>query len=222
MGDTHIDLVCKVFIINICMFKFIASGIKFNWKFDDIIAQMGEDRYYGDNIPTDMHDNMNSAYFQTFYSKVSTSTNFGTYFPAQAEDVLNQIAALQKSVRQQVDAGDLEATELVQLFLDRELLIKDVLFLRIDAAQGSSPHIDRRRKKALNIGFQNSNMCTTYFRPGTDFDNFFDDYSKLTAFTMNDGDAYLLDVGQAHAVKSLVPEAQGIHRYVISHCLKYD
>jgi beta-galactosidase beta subunit len=94
-----------------------------------------------------------------------------------------------------------------------------VLFLRLDASVGASPHIDQRRAKALNIGFQNSNTCTTYVREGKDLEGFFDDFGKLQAFTMNDGDAYLLDVGQAHAVRSNVPEAKDLKRYIISHNL---
>jgi len=204
------------------MFQYIASGIKFDWNFDDIVDQMDEDKYYGDNIPPTMHDETKKAYFQTFYSKVGTSTNFGTYFPKQAEDVLNKIYDIQQTIRKRISNGEMSPTPLVDCLLHQELLIKDVLFLKIDAAQGASPHIDRRRKKSLNIGFQNSNVCTTYFRPGENFDNFFDDYTKLTAFTMNDGDAYLLDVGQAHAVRSTVPDAKNMFRYVISHSLRYQ
>jgi hypothetical protein len=203
------------------MFQHIASGITFDWNFDDLVDQLSDDIYYGDNIPPDMHDKANSAYFQSFYSKVSTSTNFGTFFPREAQDVIDKIAQLQENIRQQVKEGSLESNELIQLLLHKELKVKDVLFLRLDASEGSSVHIDRRRSKALNIGFQNSNTCTTYVRPGKELDGFFDDFSKLKAFTMNDGDAYLLDVGQAHAVRSNVPELKGMKRYIISHNLEY-
>jgi len=201
------------------MFQQIASGITFDWNFDDLVDQMSEDIYYGDNIPPDMHDSVKSAYFQSFYSKVSTSTNFGTFFPRQAEDIIEKLTRLQDTVRQQVKEGSLAATDMVQLFLNKELKPKDVLFLRVDASVGASVHVDRRRSKALNIGFQNSNTCTTYVRAGRDLDGFFDDFGKLKAFTMNDGDAYLLDVGQAHAVRSNVPELTNLKRYIISHNL---
>lgn len=201
------------------MFQHISNNIYFDWNFDDIAHQLEDDVYHGNNIPPDMHDASTSAYFQTFYSKVSTSTNFGTFFPRQAEDIIEKLTTLQDSVREQLKHGILEKTELVQLFLDKELRPKDVLFLRLDASEGASVHVDQRRSKALNIGFQNSNTCTTYVRPGRSLEGFFDDYSKLKAFTMNDGDAYLLDVGQAHSVVSNVPELKGLKRYIISHNL---
>jgi hypothetical protein len=204
------------------MFQKIATNIKFKWNFDDIIGELSEDVYYGDSIPADMHDRTSTAYFQSFYSKVSTSTNFGTYFPRQAQDVIDKIAELQETVRQQLKEGSLESSEMIELLLQKELKVKDVLFLRLDASEGSSPHLDRRRSKALNIGFQNSNTCTTYIRPDKKLDGFFDDFGELTAFTMNDGDAYLLDVSLAHAVRSNVPELKGLKRYIISHNLKFN
>ena len=201
------------------MFQKIASDIKFDWTFDDIVDQLDHDVYHGNNIPPDMHDTASSAYFQTFYSKVSTSTNFGTFFPKQAEDVIEKLTVLQDRVRREIKEGILMPSDMLQLFIDKELKSKDVLFLRVDASQGADVHVDQRRAKALNIGFQNSNTCTTYTRPGKELDGFFDDFNKLKAFTMNDGDAYLLDVGQAHAVRSNFPKLKGVKRYIISHNL---
>lgn len=201
------------------MFEHLSSNIKFDWNFDDIISHLKEDVYYGDNIPGGMWDQIDGCYFQTFYSKVSTSTNFCKYFPILAKDVIEKIASLQADTRKKVESGECEKTKLIEMFLDRKLYPEDVLFLRIDPAQGADPHIDKRRQIALNIGFQNSCTCTTYWRPGYELDNFYDDFSKLKAITMNDGDAYLVDVGQSHAVKSNFPELKGIYRYVISHNL---
>lgn len=201
------------------MFELVDRNIKFDWNFDDIIGQMEEDKYYGDNIPQGMWDKVDGAYFQTFYSKVSTSTNFSKYFPTYAQDVIDKIAALQEKVSKQVSDGLIERSMMIDHLLNRKLFPEDVLFLRMDVNEGASPHIDKRRQIALNIGFQNSCTCTTYFKPGTDVDNFYGDFSRLTALTMNDGDAYLVDVGQSHAVKANFPELTTMKRYVISHNL---
>lgn len=201
------------------LYQHLASDIKFDWNFDDIIHLLKDDVYYGDNIPAGMWDKIDGSYFQTFYSKVSTSTNFYKYFPKYAEDIIDKIAHLQNKVQKEVDSGFIEKTFLIEKFLERKLFPEDVLFLRIDPSQGADPHIDKRRQIALNIGFQNSCTCTTYWREGFELENFYDDFTKLKAITMNDGDAYLVDVGQAHAVQANFPEIKGLQRYVISHNL---
>ena len=198
------------------LYQHLSSGIKFDWNFDDLEGKLGPDKYMGENIPSDMYDDISCSYFHTFYSKVGTSTNFSLFFIPESQHIVDKLKELQDKVREDVSKGLVERTELVDLFLEKNILLKDVLFLRMDAGVGATPHVDRRRSKALNIGFQNTCTCTTYFKEGKDFSDFYGDVSKLKAITMNDGDAYLVDVSQAHAVKANFPELAGTQRYIIS------
>ena len=198
------------------LYQHLDSNIKFSWNFNDIIEKLGEDVYYGTTIPIDMYDSQALSYFQTFFSKVSTSTNFANYFITECDEICSKIIDLQSKTKERLANGELAPSVLTDLFMQKSLLPKDVLFLRMDCSAGADPHIDIRRKYALNIGFQNSNTCTTYIKEGTNVENFYEDFSKLKAITLNDGDAYLMNVGNSHAVKSNFPELSGSKRYIIS------
>ena len=201
------------------LFEKVADGIKFDWKFSDIVSQFSEDVFRDKDIPTSMFDDSGKAYFQVFYSSVGTSTNFGSIFPDQAQDVCNKVCHIREVVRSEVEAGKRPLTPYIQMLLDCVPRRRDVLFLKAKPGVGADPHLDHRRKIVLNIGFENSCTATTFAKPGYDLEGFYDDYSKLKAFTLNDGDAYIMDVNQAHAVKSLVPAESGLYRYIISYPL---
>ena len=201
------------------MYEFMGTGVRVNWNFNDIGKDMGADVYYGDNVPEQMYDEGSNSYFQTFFSKVGTSTNFSTFFPDQSKEIVYHIIQLRERVRDEVTRGVRPMTEYTRLLLACEPRMRDILFLRTMPGVGTLPHVDIRRKIALNIGFQNSNTATTYARSGTDLENFWDDYSKLKAYTLNDGDAYVMDVSQAHAVRSMLPEDSNVMRYIISYPL---
>jgi hypothetical protein len=205
------------------MFEFVTSGVHFDWSFDDIKDQMKPDVYYGENLPQSIYDDIDGAYFQTFYSKVSLTINFSKYFPELSNQVLSKVLSIQDQVRREVETGHRKLTPLVEILINKNIIHRDILFLRMEINQGSDPHVDRRRAKALNIGFKNSSTCCTYFKPGKDYENFYDDYTKLSGLMMNDGDAWLVDVGQAHSVKTNFPDAKpGEYRYIITVNLGTD
>jgi hypothetical protein len=198
------------------LYKFVASGIKFDWNFNDIADRLGPDLYQGNDIPKFMYDVSDRAYFQTFFSKVSTSTNFWKQFKEQSIDVCDKVIAIQSIVTESIKNGEIERSYLTDALLEKTMRLEDVLFLRMAGNYGADPHCDVRRALALNIGFQNSNMCTTYIKEGKDTEAFYDDMSSLQAFTMNDGDACLINVGHVHSVRSTFPESIDQKRYLIS------
>lgn len=206
--------------MSIQLFQKIATNIKFEWSIDDLSSKMLPDVYHGNNIPKFMYDQQDNAYFQTFYSDVSTSTNFWKQFKYESEDIVDKVCLLQQQVKEKCINGEMETTHLIHLLLEKKMSINDALFLRMKCSIGAAPHCDQRRKKALNIGVRNSSTCTTIIKHGTDTDNFFES-NELFEFTMQDGDAYLLNVGEAHAVKTKVPDSQDF-RYIISVNLSRD
>jgi hypothetical protein len=198
------------------MFEYITNDFKVDWNFDDIIHAFGEDVYHGDNLPVSIYDNRDQCYFQTFYSKVSTSMNFSKFFPEKSQELLSKIQTIQVLVRDMLDKGNIKNVELATLFVNKNIHVRDILFLRMDVGVGASPHVDRRRTKALNIGFQNSNCCTTYFRPDKKLDDFWENPEILKKYTLQDGEVYLMDVGYAHSVVPNENATDDEKRYIIT------
>jgi hypothetical protein len=198
------------------LFQYITNNIKFDWSFNDIENKLGNDIYQGNVIPEYMHDNQDIAYFQTFSLKISTTTNFWKQFKYESEDVVDKVLQIQRFVREQTKYKLLSETLLVEHLLNKEMKLNDVLFLRMNSDQGADPHCDRRRACALNIGFENSNTCTTLIKESKSTENFYENLNDLHAFTMNNGEAYLVNVSYAHSVIPLYPNIKNKKRYIIS------
>jgi hypothetical protein len=74
-------------------------------------------------------------------------------------------------------------------------------------------HCDITRDTCINIGLRNSDTFRTVI--GYDSSEL-DFYNKPTqSYTMNDGDAYLISIKNAHCVESLITEA--LPRYIITY-----
>lgn len=148
------------------------------------------------------------VFWQTYLNGTSFARGFSFTFPNEAEKIVDQIRLLQN----QVSEFD---SPLIKTFKSAKIFPIDLMLLRIN--QDARVHIDGNRRIALNIGLRNSNSKETFISEDTNIENF--QKSKIHSFTIEDGDAYLINTRHPHAVKSIAKEDWNTPRYIITHTI---
>jgi len=148
------------------------------------------------------------VFWQTYLNGTAFARDFSFTFPNEAKKITDQIRALQN----QVFESD---SPLIKTFKAATIFPMDLMLLRIN--QDARVHIDGNRAVALNIGLRNSNTKETVISEDTNIENFQE--SKLHSFTMEDGDAYLINTRHPHAVNSISKENCYNPRYIITHTI---
>jgi len=178
------------------------------------------------NIPVELSNNKNSpnvfvwqqspneAFWQYYpYTNTRFTRNFGKRFPEISKYIVSQLIILQESVKKE-DFSDLRMYE---SFIKHKFDYKKVQLTKIVAGFSVLPHIDNGREYVINIGIRNSNTCKVYMSDNRSVKDF--EKQNLQSFIVEDNEAYILNVDNAHAVKTLVSKDSNLDRYLITYML---
>ena len=192
------------------LFVKLTSNFKVELNLEEMFLQFGPEFICepsdGKGYVTKSKDQQ--VFWQTYLNGTSFARGFSFTFPNEAEKIVDQIRLLQN----QVSEFD---SPLIKTFKSAKIFPIDLMLLRIN--QDARVHIDGNRRIALNIGLRNSNSKETFISEDTNIENFQE--SKLHSFTMEDGDAYLINTRHPHAVNSIVKENCNNPRYIITHTI---
>jgi hypothetical protein len=154
-------------------------------------------------------DKDQQVFWQTYLNGTSFARGFRFTFPNETTEIIDQIRILQSQVSE-IDSP------LIKKFKEAVIRPNDLFLLRVK--RDADPHIDGNRSLALNIGLKNSSSRETIISNDTNIKKFWS--SNLHSFTMEDGDAYLINTTHPHAVKSSAKENWDNPRYLISYSIK--
>jgi hypothetical protein len=192
------------------LFVKLTSNFKVELNLEEMFLQFGPEFICepsdGKGYVTKSKDHR--VFWQTYLNGTSFARDFSFTFPREAEKIVDQIRALQN----QVFESD---SPLIKTFKAATIFPVDLMLLRIN--QNACVHVDGKRAIALNIGLRNSNSKETVISEDTNIENFQE--SKLHSFTMEDGDAYLINTRHPHAVNSISKENCSDPRYIITHTI---
>jgi hypothetical protein len=192
------------------LFVKLTSNFKVELNLEEMFLQFGPEFICepsdGKGYVTKSKDHR--VFWQTYLNGTAFARDFSFTFPNEAKKITDQIRALQN----QVFESD---SPLIKTFKAATIFPVDLMLLRIN--QDARVHIDGKRAIALNIGLRNSNTKETVISEDTNIENFQE--SKLHSFTMEDGDAYLINTRHPHAVNSIVKENYNNPRYIITHTI---
>lgn len=194
-------------------FKF-ENKVPLNWDMSSILGTITkefsntEDSYKIVNIQTD------DPYWQYYpYTHTCFTRNFGVNFPKESIEVIEYLKKLQSTTKKE----DIKDPVMFNTFIKHKFDYKRVGLIKAVAGVDILPHKDNGRKFVINIGLKNSNTCTTYVADSFNNKDFWD--LNPESFTMEDGDAYILNVDKSHAVKSLVAAETKLDRYIVTYRL---
>ena len=151
-------------------------------------------------------------HWQLFQSRVAFARNFFTNFPSQCREAADQLQLLQNAVQRNSPEHPL-----VDKFLSHTVSASRVGIIRVLPGNSVDPHYDVTRNISINIGLKNSNAGTTYISNNKNIKQFWQ--QNLSSYTMQDGEVYLVEVKNTHAVKSNVNTDSGQTRYIITYSM---
>jgi len=192
------------------LFVKLASNFKVELNLEEMFLQFGPEVIAkpSDGKGYVVKSKDQQVFWQTYLNGTSFARGFSFTFPNEAEKITNQIRMLQNQISQ-------SDSPLIKTFKSATIFPIDLMLLRIN--QDAGVHIDGNRRVALNIGLRNSNSKQTVISEDTNIENFQE--SKLHSFTMEDGDAYLINTRHPHAVNSISKENWNSPRYIITHTI---
>lgn len=201
------------------LFFKLCSNFTVSWDIENLLKKFIEDKVDPEAEKRKHHlpysDPSGKPHWQLFPTGISFSRNFYQNFSAECLEVAIKLKNLQLDIKNK----NLDNT-LVKEFSNCNIFPNRISLIRVLPGRNVSPHIDFTRNYSLNIGLRNSNSGITYISYNQDIEfNKYQNSPKLH-FTVNDGDAYILDVSKAHSVESLVPKSSSIIRYLITYNLK--
>ena len=200
----------------------LASDFKVDWDIDDITSKISNDIQTPDNIRNSYTDSSGMvhdkpyfdssgvAHWQYYIAGISFSRNFFKNFPREC---LNVVIKLKKLQRMYADIPT--DNKLILTFINHNIIPQKVNIIRTMGGTNVSVHCDTTRNSCINIGLKNSNTFRTRISESQDVNNFYN--SPTETYTMNDGDAYLIDIKNAHSVESLTSIVEP--RYLITYNL---
>jgi hypothetical protein len=187
----------------------ISSGFVISWDLDKI-----EEQFVTVVIPEGVQihsDPLKRPHWQTYAkSKISFARNFSNNFPKECNEIAEKLRAAQLM--------SIENThQLIDKFMLHAISPDNVGLIKVFPGESVGAHCDVTRSVSINIGLKNSNAGTTYVSDGTNIKEFWQ--QNLSSYTMQDGDVYLLQVKNSHAVKSNVSTNSGLTRYIITYTM---
>lgn len=188
----------------------ISSGFNLSWHIEDLAQQ-----FVPVQIPPNVQvyeDPSGRPHWQLFRSRVAFARNFFANFPDQCREAADRLQSLQDAVR-----SNSPEHPLVDKFLSHTVSARRVGIIRVLPGDSVDPHCDVTRNVSINIGLKNSNAGTTYISDNSNVKQFWE--QNLSSYTMQDGEVYLVEVKNAHAVKSNVNPDSGQTRYIITYSM---
>jgi hypothetical protein len=192
------------------LFVKLASNFKVELNLEEMFLQFGPEVIAkpSDGKGHVVKSKDQQVFWQTYLNGTSFARDFSFTFPNESKKIVEQIRMLQNQISQ-------SDSPLIKTFKAATIFPVDLMLLRIN--QDAGVHIDGNRRVALNIGLRNSNSKQTVISEDTNIENFQE--SKLHSFTMEDGDAYLINTRHPHAVSSIPKENWNSPRYIITHTI---
>lgn len=201
----------NVFTVNQMNSSFIKifEGFTVSWNIDAIVGGISSEiepprGYFGPYF-----DPSGIAHWQN-YSKtnIAFARNFFRNFKAECAEVAFKLKEIQKNINPDND--------LLKLFVEHTVVPQKVNIIRAIGGKSVAVHCDTTRYACINIGLKNSNTFRTRISNNTNIENFYNEPTET--YTMNDGDAYLISIRNAHCVEALtdVPLPRYIITYTIS------
>jgi hypothetical protein len=192
------------------VFEKLSDSFKVDWDIDDIASKIANNivdpNQTTNTRPRPYSDPSGLAHWQVFSLNIAFARNFYKNFSIECEEVAHKLIQLQS----EIDHSD---NPLVNRFLDHKPDARRVNVIRTIGGSSVPVHCDITRDTCINIGLRNSNTFRTVI--GYDSSEL-DFYNKPTqSYTMNDGDAYLISIKNAHCVESLTTES--LPRYIITY-----
>ena len=188
----------------------ISSEFNLLWSIEEL-AQQFVDVEIPPGVPV-YADPAKQPHWQLFQSRVAFARNFFANFPAQCSEAADQLQLLQHAVR-----SNSPDHPLVNKFLSHAVSADRVGIIRVLPGDSVDPHYDVTRNISINIGLKNSNAGTTYISNNKNIKQFWQ--QNLSSYTMQDGEVYLVEVKNTHAVKSNVNSDSGQTRYIITYSM---
>lgn len=186
----------------------IASDFTVSWDIDSIVNNISDDIINPYENSSPYSDPSGVAHWQLFSkTNISFARNFFQNFKLQCVEVASKLRKIQKSV--------IDDDILTKSFVSHNIIPQRVNLIRTIGGFDVDVHCDATRSSCINIGLKNSNTFRTRISDNQDINNFYNNSTET--YTMNDGDVYLISIGNAHCVESLttVPES----RYIITYNL---
>jgi len=186
----------------------IFEEFKLSWDIDKVVAGITDDI----QTPTDhvgpYFDPSGVAHWQFFKStNISFARNFYRNFKLECAEVAYKLQEIQKTL--------IPDNELLCEFLNHTILPQKVNIIRAIGGKNVGVHCDVTRNVCINIGLKNSNTFRTRISNNTDIQNFYTNPTET--YIMNDGDAYLISIKNAHCVEALTKTPEP--RYIITYTL---
>lgn len=194
----------------------LTNNLFVNWDLDKILDAITLE-YSNETDSPEVYILKDSNYpvYWQHYPKTRTrfTRNFGINFVNASKQIVNKLALLQQSVKQE----NFSDQKMYEAFVNHKFDYKRVQLSKLESGIGALPHIDNGREYVINIGVRNSNTCKTYIADTSIIRGF--RQQKLESFIMQDNEAYIINVDKAHAVKTLVTPEDNLDRYIISYML---
>lgn len=148
-------------------------------------------------------------FWQKYPANVSFARNFYINFQDECQKVADELSKIKPEILEALNEVDI-------LNPDIKFIPHKVGLMRLYTGTSILPHTDINRSICINIGLKNSNSAITYV---SDYqvENFWN--NPLETYQMEDGDVYLLNVKNTHAVKPAY-ENNNVDRYIITYTLK--
>lgn len=188
----------------------ISSEFDLSWSIEELVQQ-----FVDVEIPPSVQvyaDPSGQPHWQLFKSRVAFARNFFANFPVQCREAADQLQLLQHAVR-----SNSPEHPLVDKFLSHAVSADHIGIIRVLPGDSVAPHCDVTRNNSINIGLKNSNAGTTYISDNKNEKQFWK--QNLSSYTMQDGEVYLVEVKNSHAVKSNVNSDSGQTRYIITYSM---
>jgi len=188
----------------------ISTEFDLTWSIEDLAQQFLEVQ-----IPPNVQvysDPSGRPHWQLFQSRVAFARNFFANFPDQCREAADQLQSLQDALQ-----SDHPEHPLVDKFLSHTVSAHRMGIIRVLPGDSVDPHRDVTRNISINIGLKNSNAGTTYISDNSNVKQFWE--QNLSSYTMQDGEVYLVEVKNSHAVKSNVNPDSGQTRYIITYSM---
>jgi hypothetical protein len=199
-------------LITDMLFKKVASNLKIAFDIEKIEKTFIEDQMSPSAKHLPFSHPSGKPHWQKFPTNIKFARNINSTFPDEMQQLSHQLLMLQEQCR---NDKILSEFPIVKIFNEHQINSGAINFIKILPGSDVEAHCDKTRNLALNIGLKNSNSCSTYVIDGTDHINFWN--NPTYSYTMNDGDAWLLSVKNAHALKSHVTLDSNIIRYILTY-----
>jgi len=194
------------------IFQLLENEIKFKWDPEELTKNF--------KVVSNVNGNVISlpggAYWQYYTSGIYFTRNFYKSFPEICEEIAHLLIQLQNKYCTLTDSS-----YLVNLFVNHKINIDNITLIKVVSGKSVDLHFDRTRSFAVNIGLKNSNTCLTHIYSGKKVvGTLINEENVKHTLRMNDGDVYILEVNQPHAVESLSNINDHKDRYLISYSFK--